>query len=308
MLTPDYTYTANGVRVNSKIIPDGTKWKDAAKAKAAGFSAGSLYKKQQQLSGGTGLVQEVTVHTTDDLANVSDDAEQYSRATFNENMGSARVHFYVDELGAWQNLKAGTGMTPNDPKGSAEVGWHAGDGSSATGGNMISLAIEIVMNDNEAHDAKAYDNGARLAAWLLHINGLQIDDLVTHAYWNAKAAGISRADIDEQCVEYVSGKHWCPYYIFNAKNTAAAKQNWIKFKKKVQAYLDELKKPSGTATAPKHPFVDVPASAWYAADVQWGWENEIINGEDATHFNPNKNITKAEALTMIRRAVGMLQK
>ena len=39
LLTPDYTYTINGVPVRVKLIPDGTRWKDAAKAKAAGFSA-----------------------------------------------------------------------------------------------------------------------------------------------------------------------------------------------------------------------------------------------------------------------------
>ena len=48
--------------------------------------------------------------------------------TYNENMGSVRVHYYVDDTGAWQNLKAGTGLCANDPVGSAEVSWHAGDG------------------------------------------------------------------------------------------------------------------------------------------------------------------------------------
>ena len=31
LLTPDYTYTINGVPVRVKLIPDGTRWKDAAK-------------------------------------------------------------------------------------------------------------------------------------------------------------------------------------------------------------------------------------------------------------------------------------
>ena len=87
-LTPNTVYTMNGVTVNEKIIPDGTRWKDATKAAKAGFSAGALYKKQAKLSGGTGKVQFVTVHNTNDLANVYDDGEQYTKATFNENMNS----------------------------------------------------------------------------------------------------------------------------------------------------------------------------------------------------------------------------
>lgn len=33
-LKPNSTYVLNGVTINEKIIPDGTRWKDAAKAKA----------------------------------------------------------------------------------------------------------------------------------------------------------------------------------------------------------------------------------------------------------------------------------
>ena len=101
-LKPNASYkTANGLTVCEKIIPDGTVWKDEAKAKAAKFAAGALYKKQQKLCG-NGKPAYVTVHTTDDLPQVEDDAEQYTRATYNENMGSARPHFYVDDVAVWQ--------------------------------------------------------------------------------------------------------------------------------------------------------------------------------------------------------------
>lgn len=176
-LAPNATFLMNGVTVKEKIIPDGTRWKDAVKAKAAGFAANDLYKKQQKLSGGTGKVQWVTIHNTGDLVGVDDDAEQYTRATYNENMGSTRVHYYVDDNGAWQNLKAGTGLCINDSEGSAEVSWHSGDGSVADGGNMTSLSIEIIMNESAAHDEKAKDNGARIAAWLLKKHGLTIGNL-----------------------------------------------------------------------------------------------------------------------------------
>ena len=42
-LTPNSQYRVNGVLVNEKIIPDGTVWKDATKAKRAeGMSIPSL--------------------------------------------------------------------------------------------------------------------------------------------------------------------------------------------------------------------------------------------------------------------------
>lgn len=239
-LTPNKTKIMNGVTVNEKIIPDGTRWTSSSKAKAAGFSAGSLYKKQQKLSGGTGKVQFVTIHNTDDLDNVHDDGEQYTRATYNENMGSVRVHFYVDDVCAWQNLKAGTGLFTSDPIGSAEVSWHSGDGSDADGGNMTSLSIEIIMNDNSAHDAKARDNGARAAAWLLWRHGLTVDRLVTHTYWVSKSAGKTFADRDRQCCNMIRNKKWCPTYIFKSNNTNTALKNWKDFKSLVGKYLYAL--------------------------------------------------------------------
>lgn len=269
LLTPNTTYKINGVTVNEKIIPDGTRWKDATKAKNAGFSAGSLYKKQQKLSGGTGKPKKVTVHNTNDLENVYDDGEQYTRATYNENMGSARVHFYADDVCAWQNLKAGTGLCPADPEGSAEVSWHSGDGSVADGGNMTSLSIEIIMDDNAEHDAKAKDNGARLAAWLLWKHKLTINDLVTHTYWVNKAKGITFSDVDKQCTNLISGEKWCPYYIFGSYNEATALNNWKAFKSLVKSYLDELNgtKPKDennpTPTIEKGDIVTVATDAVY---------------------------------------------
>lgn len=258
MLTPNYTYKMNGVTVCEKIIPDGTRWKDAKKARAAGFDPGSLYKKNQRLSGGTGKAQSVTIHNTNDLANVYDDAEQYTRATYNENMNSSRVHFYTDDVGAWQNLKAGTGLCPNDPQGAAEVSWHSGDGSVADGGNMTSLSIEIIMGEGAEHDAIAKDNGARVAAWLLHKHGLPIDKLVTHTYWVNKSEGKKFSNVDEQCTNLVYGRKWCPSYIFGSENHATALANWKAFKALVKKYLDALnggaadtEKPDETTTEAK---------------------------------------------------------
>lgn len=249
-LTPDATYTANGVKVNVKIIPDSARWTDAAKAKAAGFSAGSKYKACKKLNG-NGVPNFVTIHNTGDLKGTDDDAEQYTRATWpNQNMNSSRVHFFVDDLGAWQNLKAGTGAVPQDPAGSAEVGWHAGDGSNTGGGNGSSVSIEIIMGDTSAHDAKAKDNGARLAAWLLDRYGLGIDDLVTHTYWVNRSSGRSYKDRDKQSTSQVAGKKWCPTYILGS--VSQARTNWLSFKKLVQGYMQGEAAP-GPSVSPSKP-------------------------------------------------------
>lgn len=249
LLTPNATATVLGVKVNEKIIPDGTRWQDATKAKNAGFAAGALYKAEKLICG-TGKPTSVTIHNTGDLAGVYDDAEQYTRATFNQNMNSSRVHYFVDDVGAWQNLRAGTGLFPADPVGKAEVSWHAGDGSVQDGGNVTSLSIEIIMGETAATDKIAYDNGARLAAWLLHKHGLTVDNLVTHTYWVNKMAGKSLADKDAACTNPISGKKWCPTYIFNSNNAATAKKNWLAFVAVVKGYLDEL---NGTQSAPSAP-------------------------------------------------------
>ncbi len=237
-LQPNSVYTLNGVKVSEKIIPDGTRWRSIAKASAAGFAPNSLYKSQQKLSNGSGKPTSITIHNTEDLANVYDDAEQYTRATYNENMGAARIHFYVDDLGAWQNLKAGTGLCENDPEFIAEVSWHAGDGSAPDGGNMTSLSIEIIMGNDPINDVKARDNGARIAAWLLWKYELDISALVTHTYWVNKAAGKHFDDVDEQCTNVVYGKKWCPAYIFGSNNRNMALVNWKSFKALVKQYLD----------------------------------------------------------------------
>lgn len=303
-LTPNVIYTMNGVTVNEKIIPDGSRWTDATKAKNAGFSANALYKAQKLLCG-TGKAKFVTIHNTNDLANVYDDGEQYTRATWpNQNMNSARVHFYVDDTGAWQNLKAGTGLCAADPVGSAEVSWHSGDGSVSTGGNMTSLSMEIIMGETPEHDLIAKDNGARIAAWLLWKNGLSIDALVTHTYWVNKSAGKSFSDVDEQCCNPISGKKWCPSYIFNSSNKATAMKNWKAFKSLVKGYLDALNGVGITeAVIESKPTTSPPSSDFKSYTVKITVTNLNIRSGPGTN-NASKGYIKPGVYTIVEEANG----
>lgn len=218
-LRPDaLVQEALGIVIKQKITPFGMK-----KLKAAGgILAGGPYKADRYMSRGTGKVQGVTIHNSADIAQApgTTDAEQYARATWpNDNMGTARVHYWVDEQDVWQQLKDN------------EVGWHAGGGPRSLGqiGNDTTIAMEIIMGSGDASkDAKAEDRGARLAAILLDRHGLGVNQLYTHNHWLGLPDSI------------VLGRPKnCPFYIL---------PHWQTFKARVAAYLDRLKQaPKGEA-------------------------------------------------------------
>ena len=45
-------------------------------------------------------------------------------------------------------------------------------------------------------------------------------------------------------------------------------------------------------------FVDVSSSVWYAVNVKEAYEYDLINGKDSKHFDPNGNLTVAEAIKL----------
>lgn len=114
----------------------------------------------------------VTIHNTDwiNTASGTHPSEQYTRATVNGNMGDVRVHFYVDNTDAWQNLP----LTLS--------GWHAADGDGP--GNRKTIAIECIMSSSyNDRDKKSEDNAAKLCAYLLDKYKFGIDHLYTHQHW-----------------------------------------------------------------------------------------------------------------------------
>ena len=129
----------------------------------------------------------ITIHNTDRIRTAAGTtmAEQYARATYNNNMGDVVVHYYIDGEDCWHILADDT------------VGWHAADGVNGPG-NTKSVAIEIIMDGSgDAADAAAEDRGALLAAILLRRYGLGMDRLKTHRDWYPK----------KYCPAYLLG-HW----------------------------------------------------------------------------------------------------
>ena len=159
------------ITIYEKIIPWGALWqKNVYRDGKLIFKKGSKYKADRFLSGQSGKVQGITVHNTSGDA----DAKTYTLATYpNQNMLSARVHFFVDHHEIWQNLRED------------EVGWHAGDGRGR--GNETTLSVEILTQGKKVPDGKkAEENAISLIAHLMIKHNLSINQIYSHKDWSGK--------------------------------------------------------------------------------------------------------------------------
>ena len=59
-----------------------------------------------------------------------------------------------------------------------------------------------------------------------------------------------------------------------------------------------------TPETTENPFVDVAEDAHYYKAVLWAYENEITLGKDATHFEPDANVTRGQFVTFLHRNEG----
>ena len=176
ILSPDKTVTTtNGLNIKQKIIPDSLR---ATKNVASWCKKGGKMKPCAKLCG-TGKPKGITVHNTNDINTAAGTtaAEQYTRATYNGNMGGVVVHYYVYESDIWQLLD------------NSEQGWHATDGASrrksqrggsdTIGGNVDTIAIECIGNK-----ATSEDTTAKLVAYLCAKHGLNPGtDVYAHKYF-----------------------------------------------------------------------------------------------------------------------------
>lgn len=203
-----------------------------------------------------GKIIGVTIHNTSWITTASGTtpAEQYTRATVNGNMKDVRVHYYVDNTCAWQNLPLNLS------------GWHAADGSG--NGNRRTIAIECIMSSAyNDRDKKSEDNAARLAAALLKKYNLDINHLYTHTHW------LNVRDGKSGSVDYLNTaknpSKTCPLYIL---------PHWSAFKAKVQSYMNSSASAS-TNTSTKQ-FYRVRKS-WSDAKSQIGAFASLENAKKA---------------------------
>ena len=162
----------------------------------------------------------ITIHNTNDLANIEDDGRNYTASTVNGNMRTVRVHYYVDDLYIWQNLDESL------------QNWTCTDGNGD--GNATTIAIECIMkNSYDAESLKAMDNCARLTAYLCVKYNLTTDNVYTHTYWlhmRDKDSISKCGDKDKICTARHSYKT-CPTYII---------PQWDKFLALVNKYISEM--------------------------------------------------------------------
>lgn len=133
-------------------------------------------------------------------------------------------------------------------------------------------------------------NAARLAAYLLHKNGLTADNLYTHTYWLHVRDGHTQlsdtANIDKWCTAPHTYKN-CPLYII---------PDWIGFKKLVDGYVKQLGGSSVVAVGTflvriLDPALNIRAQPSLTAKI-----NGVIRGKGvytivATSFEPKTQIT-----------------
>ena len=210
ILVPDKTSTLNGLKVNEYLL---------TKHNPNKIDMPWAAMPQKPLG--------ITVHNTAWISTASGTtpAEQYSRATVNGNMGDVRVHYYVDNVCAWQNLP----LTLS--------GWHAADGDG--NGNRKTISIECIMkNSTDSTSLKSEDNCAKLVAYLLDKYDLNIEDnLFTHSHWLNYEDGV-RGSNEYLNTKKRNGKN-CPAYIL---------PHWDSFKKTVQKELNKLNGKTSTTT------------------------------------------------------------
>lgn len=198
-LIPDRTYEANGVAVNEYLL--------------TAHNPNGIAMPKHKITELIGI----TIHNTDRIttANGTTPAEQYTRATVNGNMGDVRVHFYVDDKSAWQNL-------PLDLS-----GWHAADGENGKG-NRKTIAIECIMNGSgDDKDKKAEENCAKLTAYLLNKYGLTANDIYSHWYFFKK----------KYCPAYIL-PHWDKFKQQTEKSLAELTEEKSIYRIQVGAFSD----------------------------------------------------------------------
>ena len=253
ILKPDTTTTMNGVTVNEYLL---TKHNPNHIAMPSASMEGKIIG--------------VTVHNTAWITTAAGTtpAEQYTRSTVNGNMNDVRVHYYVDNVCAWQNL-------PHSLS-----GWHAADGSG--NGNRRTIAIECIMSfAYNVTDKKSEGNCARLAAALLKKYNLDINHLFTHTHW------LNVRDGKSGTVDYLNTAKnpykTCPLYIL---------PHWFAFKAKVQSYMK-----SGTSVS-KNPTTKLlyrVRKSWSDAKSQIGAFSSLDNAKKACKpgyyvFDANGNV------------------
>lgn len=144
-------------------------------------------------------IKYIVIHET---GNVEKGADAKSHHIFlhSGQSGTTSWHYTVDDTCIYQHI-------PDN-----EIAWHAGDRRISEGGNMCGISIELCVNADGDFE-QTFQNGARLAAFLMETYQLPPENLKQHADFIAK-----------NCPETIRNNH-----------------RWEEFCKAVSTYREELK-------------------------------------------------------------------
>lgn len=184
------------------------------------------------------LAQRLTIHNT---ANNASALAEISYMIGNSSETS--FHWAVDDLQAIQGI-------PHDRN-----AWHCGDGVGQ--GNMSSIGIEIChsLDPQNPRYAQSEENGAKLAALILHQMGWGVDRMFKHQDWSGK---------------------YCPHRILD-------NNGWVDFKAKVQNYLNQLNQPQNDTET----ITELGGLNMYCTFTVLNSKNFVEKG--VYFYNPNTN-------------------
>lgn len=129
-----------------------------------------LVARRSTVYSGTNGRKYITIHET---ANTDKGAGAQTHANLQAGGFSASWHYQVDDKIAIQSF-------PHTIR-----CWHAGDGSTPTGGNYNSIAIEVCVN-SDGNYKQAVKNAAELVKKIMKEEGISIGNVVQHNHWSGK--------------------------------------------------------------------------------------------------------------------------
>ncbi len=117
-------------------------------------------------------IKYVVIHETGNFAKGAD-AEAHGVYLTENNRTTTSWHYTVDEDSIYHHIP------------DTEVAWHAGDSLTKNGGNLCGIGVEICVN-RDGDFEKAFDNAAKLTAYLIKTYNLSIHDIRQHGDFISK--------------------------------------------------------------------------------------------------------------------------
>ena len=117
-------------------------------------------------------IKYIVLHETGNTSRGAD-AKAHSTYLTENNKGTTSWHYTVDDTCIYHHIP------------DTEVAWHAGDSLAKDGGNLCGIGVEICVN-RDGDFERAFDNAARLCAYLIDVYHLSVEDIKQHGDFISK--------------------------------------------------------------------------------------------------------------------------